>query len=40
MATRIVTAVYLLAFAPLLPFTVSAVIASPTPFLRLIWGQS
>jgi hypothetical protein len=40
MATRIVTAVYPLAFAPLFLFAGSAATASPTQFFRPIRGRS
>ncbi len=40
MATLILSVVRPLAFTPPFPFAVLAAIASPTQFLRLIWGQS
>ena len=40
MATLILSVVRPLAFTPPFPFAVLAAIASPTRFLRLIWGQS
>jgi hypothetical protein len=40
MASRIVTAVYPLAFALLFPFAVSATIVTPTQFFRHTRGRS